>query len=101
MGRAWTLLPSRRPRGAFRAFCTPIAVLVLFIMPALLLVAHPRTAYAYLDPGTGSMLFQTLVASVMAGVFILKTRWRDLRARVGKIAGRGEPASESTEGDKD
>ncbi len=39
-------------------------------------------AYAYLDPSTGSYVFQTVLAGLLAGIFTLKLFWRSLRSRV-------------------
>ena len=39
----------------------------------------PDTAHAYLDPGTGSAVFQMLLAGVMAGVFVLKSQWQRIK----------------------
>jgi hypothetical protein len=35
--------------------------------------------YAYLDPGVGSMLLQSLVAAVAGGLFLIKTYWDKLK----------------------
>jgi hypothetical protein len=35
--------------------------------------------YAYLDPSVGSMLFQSLVAAVAGGLFIIRTYWDKLK----------------------
>lgn len=43
----------------------------------LLLMVPP--AGAYIDPGAGSLMVQTLVAGAMAGGLIIKTQWRRLR----------------------
>lgn len=37
-------------------------------------------AYAYLDPGTGSVLLQGLLAGIAGGMAILKLYWRRLKA---------------------
>ena len=34
---------------------------------------HP--AYAYLDPGTGSIIIQSLIAAIAAGAIVTKTYW--------------------------
>ena len=44
------------------------AILVLFLTTS-------STANAYLDPGTGSMLLQGIIASVALGLFTIKTWW--------------------------
>jgi hypothetical protein len=33
---------------------------------------------AYLDPGSGSILIQVLVAGLLGGAFLIKTYWRKL-----------------------
>ncbi|MEZ4218763.1 MAG: hypothetical protein R3E88_19990 [Myxococcota bacterium] len=55
-----------------------VAALVLV---AALLVASP--AAAYIDPGTGSMLVQALVAGVAGAALATKTYWRRIRAFFG------------------
>ena len=44
----------------------------------LLLTALARPAHAYLDPGTGSYVFQMVMAAVVSGAFLVKTYWRRL-----------------------
>jgi hypothetical protein len=44
-----------------------------------LLLAAPADAYAYLDPGTGSILLQGLIASVAAGIMVIRGRWAQVR----------------------
>ncbi|MBU2540885.1 MAG: hypothetical protein KJ593_03185 [Candidatus Omnitrophica bacterium] len=34
-----------------------------------------QKAYAYLDPGTGSSIFQLIIAVVMGGLFVIKLFW--------------------------
>ena len=45
-------------------------------------------AHAYLDPGTGSYIFQMLIASVVGGLFALKMYWRKLKESVRRMLGR-------------
>ena len=35
----------------------------------------PEPAHAYLDPGTGSYIFQILIASVIGGTVVFKSGW--------------------------
>ena len=44
---------------------------------ALVVLAEPR-AYAYIDPGTGSYLFQLLVAGALGGLFMVKVYWKKI-----------------------
>lgn len=41
-------------------------------------------AFAYLDPGTGSMILQGIIAGVAIGWFTIKTYWYKLAALFGK-----------------
>jgi len=34
-----------------------------------------QKAYAYLDPGTGSFIFQIIIAAVVGGIFAIKLFW--------------------------
>ena len=64
------------------------------VLGVLVVVAHPLEARAYLDPASGSMLLQTLVAGILAGAFILKSQWRHLKSRfVTRRAGGDDPPS--------
>ncbi len=60
--------------------CRPSAVVAL--AGTLLLLATP--ARAYLDPGTGSYVFQMIAAAVITGGFLLKAGWRRLRGLLAR-----------------
>ena len=54
-----------------------------FLRPAAavaLLAALPADALAYIDPGTGSMLLQSLLAAVAAALVFGRTIWHKLRS---------------------
>ena len=59
---------------------TPINTLVPLVA-ALLLV--PNNAFAYLDPGSGSMIFQGIVAAIFGGLFVIKTYWHKILKALG------------------
>ena len=40
-------------------------------------------AYAYLDPGTGSIIIQSLIAALAAGFYIIKMYWYRLKTVFG------------------
>jgi hypothetical protein len=42
---------------------------------AALVLFFATNAYAYLDPGTGSMLLQGLIAAVAGGALIMRAHW--------------------------
>jgi hypothetical protein len=48
---------------------------------AMLILVWVDDAHAYLDPGTGSMLFQSLIAAIAGGVFVIKTYWSEFRKK--------------------
>jgi hypothetical protein len=55
-----------------------------------LLVAAPD-ALAYLDPGTGSIILQGLIAALVAGLFYVRTAW----ARIKAFFRRGPAAADA------
>jgi hypothetical protein len=63
-------------------------ILIVVILPGSFAVTAP--AYAYLDPGTGSMLLQLLLGGVAGALVIGKLYW----ARIKSFFGRG-PSSDS------
>lgn len=50
------------------------------VAAALLVLACPTDAQAYLDPGTGSIVFQAAIAMTVGAMFTLKTYWQVVRA---------------------
>jgi hypothetical protein len=61
---------------------------VLLVL-ALLLLALPSTAHAYLDPGTGSYVVQLLIGTVLGGLFAVGMFWRRAVASVKRLFKRG------------
>lgn len=49
-----------------------------FIVPAILLAAISMPAYAYIDPGSGSMILQGLLAALAAIAVTAKLWWHRL-----------------------
>lgn len=47
----------------------------------------PRKACAYIDPGTGSYIFQLLIATAVGGLFAIKIFWTRIKMFFGKIFG--------------
>ena len=48
------------------------------ILSVVLNIAFLQNACAYLDPGTGSYVYQVLVASLIGGVFTIKMFWKKI-----------------------
>ena len=40
----------------------------------------PTNAYAYLDPGTGSIIIQSIIAAMAAGLFALSGYWNKIKS---------------------
>ena len=57
--------------GRIRRRAVTFAVVVIAA-----LVLLPRRAHAYLDPGTGSYVFQIAIGAFLGGVFAIKGTWR-------------------------
>jgi hypothetical protein len=76
----------------------------LSVLAAVLLVCcvFPRPAHAYLDAGTGSMILQIILASSAAALFILKTQWRRIKAKLfGSSLEAGGPQPDLESGTHD
>lgn len=75
---------------------------VLVLIFAMVLIA-PRQAYAYLDPGTGSLLIQMLIGGVIAGLYTIKMYWYQLKSFLKRKLGNEdiEVNAESSSNDDD
>jgi hypothetical protein len=65
-------------------------ILRLSLLFAVLFVAFPADAQAYIDAGTGSIIINGLIAAVMGGFFFFRHHLRQLKNR---LFGGGEAAS--------
>lgn len=50
----------------------------------------PSPAYAYLDPGTGSYIFQIIIAGVLGIAFLIKVYWSKIKTLFFKVFSRDE-----------
>ena len=61
---------------------------ILFLVVFLVALDFSRPAFAYLDPGTGSMILQLLLGGIAGAAIVLKIYWESLtnvfRRRGGK-----------------
>jgi hypothetical protein len=69
----------------------------LLLLAMLLSVAHVESAAAYLDPGTGSILLQSILALVAGAAVTLKLYWGKLKGYFAH--GKSDPAHPSDERD--
>lgn len=58
-----------------------LSVLTTSALTFLLLNSSP--AYAYLDPGTGSVILQGIIGAITAGAVILRIYWHRLLSILG------------------
>lgn len=68
-----------------------VKILLVFCVLALML---PKPAWAYLDPGTGAILLQGLIASVASGLALIGIYRRKLKS-ILEIEKRSAPTSDS------
>ena len=54
---------------------------------AVAVVLAPLPAFAYIDPGTGSFLFQAIAAAVIGGLFVIRSTWARLREGLRRLFG--------------
>jgi hypothetical protein len=68
----------------------------------LLIVAwctiFPSNAFAYLDPGTGSLIFQTVIAALAAVGFGMRHYWGRIRMWVKRPRGGSDPSNQPPAG---
>lgn len=63
--------------NGIRRFSASLAVVCSWAAGASLLLTAP--AQAYIDPGSGSMFLQLLLAAIAGGLWTLKVYWRRLK----------------------
>lgn len=57
---------------------------------AILLFLFPRPTFAYIDPGTGSYLFQVTGAAMLGSLFFVKSALRNVKLFFNKRFARKE-----------
>ena len=56
-----------------------VIIPLIFTIAVIIQMFLPQTAFAYLDPGTGSYIFQVLVATLIGGLFTIKMYWQKIK----------------------
>jgi hypothetical protein len=64
--------------------------LFLVVLAAMLFV-FPQPAMAYLDPGTGSILWQVVVGGLLAAAYTIRIYWSKVRIFFSKKADADNP----------
>ena len=67
----------------------------------LLTMGRPDAAYAYVEPGTGSMLLQALLALVAGALVMAKIYWQRLKTWFFRSPSREETQSHVEPGDSE
>ncbi|RMD86361.1 MAG: hypothetical protein D6808_03545 [Candidatus Dadabacteria bacterium] len=65
------------------------------VMLILFLAVSYDRAYGYIDPGSGSLILQALLAGVLAVVFTVKTWWHKLSSLFSKKSSCSTDASKN------
>jgi hypothetical protein len=73
--------------------------LIICLLVTLLYLAFPPFAYAYLDPGTGSYVFQLLIAGAVGLGFLVKVYWSRIKLFFTRLFSKGETMDGQTDGD--
>lgn len=55
------------------------------------LLALPTVAHAYIDPGTGSLILQMLIAGFLGAAYAIKRHWLIIRAYFTQLFSRSKP----------
>ena len=56
------------------------SVAKILLCGAIILFLFPNATHAYIDPGTGSYIFQIAGASLLGGMFFVKSAFRSVKA---------------------
>lgn len=76
-------------------------LLTICFLVMLFCLAFPSFAYAYLDPGTGSYIFQLIIAGTVGLLFAVKVYWRRIKGFFTGLFSRDKKMDISEDGDKD
>ena len=80
------MLPIKGIRRLTRAGLLAATLLVL----AASFVAVPKPVYAYIDPGTGSLVIQAVLAAVLTVGATVKVFWHQIKAKYRKLFNKNE-----------
>ncbi len=61
---------------------------IFVLQLTLILLAFARPAMAYIDPGSGSMILQVILAGLLGGLFAIKVFWQRVKAFFTALFGK-------------
>ena len=62
----------------------------IFLTSLFVFVLSTKSAYAYLDPGTGSFILQVVAAGALGGLFAVKTFWGNITTFFSRILSKNK-----------
>ena len=77
---------------------TGAVLLHLTVLAVAWLLILPTTAWAYIDPGTGSYVFQLLIAGGLAALYTLRRYWQNVKSSVARLLGGSRRGAGDTDG---
>ena len=66
------------------------SLLVLFLSLSLTCELFVSNAYAYLDPGTGTMIVQAIIAALVGAGITIKVYWAKIRYRISEKSSKSD-----------
>jgi hypothetical protein len=60
------------------------------LLAAFVALCFPQYVHAYIDPGTGSYVFQIVIAAFVAVSFMVKIYWLKIKGFVGRLFSKKE-----------
>ena len=67
-------------------------LLTTFLLALTLSFGFPASVHAYLDPGTGSYIFQIVLAAIVGLGFVIKVYWKKITGFFTGIFSKGPDA---------
>lgn len=62
--------------------------MTIAVIAFILFIFSAKPASAYIDPGTGSIMLQIIIGSLLAAFFIIKSSWQSLTLLIKRVVGR-------------
>jgi len=80
------LLTITRPKSKSFNNMTPTEKISLITIFGIILhTCFPIVCFAYIDPGTGTYLFQMLLGLLLGSIFALKMAWKSIKIRMSQF----------------
>lgn len=77
-----------------------LRILTVLAVSAMLGFALAEPAHAYLDPGTGSFIFQLIIAGILGALFLFKAYWKKLVTALRKLIPRNHKSDDDQTNDE-